>query len=230
MRILIIDMDARLRESLKAFLGTESFVVESCADGSEGLELALTHGYDVILADKSARSLGGVELCRALRREGDHTPFVLLSDTAAKDDRDKLISAGVDDLLAKPMNLPELRFKIHSLLRRPRFIAPALLRVGDLVLDPLEQRARRGQREIYLTRKEFALAEYLVRRRGVVVGRAELLQHVWSSKTSPLTNTIEAHILNLRRKIDHGQKRKLIHTIPGRGYKLGEPERTIFTH
>lgn len=173
--------------------------------------------------------MDALRFCRELRQAGESTPVLLLMASASHTDRSELLDAGVDDFLGKPISYSELRFRIHTLLRRPRILPPALLRVDDLVMDTLSQRVRRGQKEIYLTRKEFALMEYLIRNRGSVVSRPLLLHHVWDNGIDAFSNTIEAHILNLRKKIDRGSKAKLIHTVPGRGYKLEAPGTTIFS-
>jgi DNA-binding response OmpR family regulator len=229
MRILIIEHDDTLRHTLEKLLVAESFTVETAGGAEDGLAMCLDNGYDLILLENALPGASGLALCRELRRNAIPAPVLLLSPASLAQDKAALLDAGIDDYLAKPCDLEELRFRVRSLLRRPRVVVPGLLKVADLVLDPAEQRVRRGRREIYLTRKEFALAEYLMRRGGAVAGRIEILQHVWHSGIDWHSNTIEAHILNLRRKIDHGEKRKLIHTVSGRGYKIAAPDKAIFT-
>ena len=164
-----------------------------------------------------------------MRLSGSHIPILILSIKSTADDKAALLNHGADDYLAKPFSYNELKSRVHALLRRPRVLMPPLLKVDDLTLDTLEQRVRRGKKEIYLTRKEFALAEYLLRNRGTVVSRGMLMEHVWNSEIDPFSNTIESHILNLRKKIDKGASKKLIHTVPGRGYKMESQGKTVFT-
>lgn len=229
MRILVIEDDRELRGSLKAHFQAECFAVDTAADGEEGSYLARTHEYDAIILDNILPKKTGFEVCREIRQSGKHTPIIMLSVKSTIDDRVELLNAGADDYVCKPFSYNELKSRVHALLRRPRTLMPPLLKVDDLILDTLEQRVRRGKKEIYLTRKEFALAEYLLRNRGTVVSRGMLMEHVWNSEIDPFSNTIEAHILNLRKKIDKESKRKLIHTVPGRGYKMESPGKTIFT-
>lgn len=229
MRILVIEDDRDLRGSLKAHFQAETFAVDTAADGEEGSYLARSHEYDAILLDNVLPKKNGLDVCKEIRQSGKHTPIIVLSVKSSVDDKIELLNAGADDYVTKPFSYNELKSRVHALLRRPRTLMPPLLKVDDLILDTLEQRVRRGKKEIYLTRKEFALAEYLLRNRGTVVSRAMLMEHVWNSEIDPFSNTIEAHILNLRKKIDLGAKKKLIHTVPGRGYKIEVPGKTIFT-
>lgn len=228
MRLLVIEHDTALQETIRKLFTAESFSVDVTTEGEEGLRLSGKTEYDLIVLGNAPPKLNGLALCRELRRGANQTPVLLLSPAPLVEDKAALLDAGIDDYLTTPCNLEELRFRVRSLIRRPRVWTPALLKVDDLVLDPLEQRVRRGAQEIYLTRREFALAEYLIRRAGAVVGRPELLARVWGNGLGPWSNTVEAHIMNLRRKIDSGRKRKLIHTIPGRGYKIAAPDRDIF--
>lgn len=229
MRILVIEDDRELRGALKAHLRAECFAVDTAADGEEGSFLARTQKYDLILLDSVLPKKNGAEVCRDIRQSGVHTPILVLSIRSTAEDKVTLLNTGVDDYLAKPFSYDELKSRVHALLRRPTVLMPPLLKVDDLTLDTLEQRVRRGKKEIYLTRKEFALAEYMLRNRGTVVSRGMLMEHVWNSEIDPFSNTIEAHILNLRKKIDAGTKKKLIHTVPGRGYKIEAPGKTVFT-
>jgi DNA-binding response OmpR family regulator len=229
MRILVVDDDQGIREFLKASLQTECFVVDTAGDGDEGSHMARTHEYDLILLDNIMPRKTGYEICRELRALGKSTPIIMLSVKAEVDDRVDLLNLGADDFVSKPFSFKELRSRIRAIMRRPKNAIPNVLTVDDLTLDTSNQRVRRGVRDIHLTRKEFALTEYLMRHRNTVVSRGMLMEHVWNDDLNPFTNTIESHILNLRRKIDTpAHRRKLIRTVPGRGYKIESSNRIMY--
>ncbi len=220
MRILVVDDDKETRDFLKKNLEIESFVVDTAGDGEEGSYMGRMHPYDLILLDNIMPKKNGTDVCKEIRSSGKTMPILILSIDADIAKKVSLLNIGADDYVTKPFSYVELSSRIRALLRRPSTIILPILKTGDLTLDSMNQRVRRGSHEIYLTRKEFALAEYLMRNSGNVVSRASLLEHVWSDDIDPFSNTIESHILNLRKKIDTPHRRKLIHTIPGRGYKI----------
>lgn len=228
MRILVADDDKEIRDFLKTSLQAECFIVDTAADGEEGSYLARTHDYDVLVVDNIMPKKSGFELCQEVRKHGKKTPIIILSVQSEVDDKVNLLNAGADDYLAKPFSYRELQSRIRALMRRPQNLTHPVLRVDDLILDTTQQKVRRGTKEVYLTRKEFALTEYLMRNSGAVVSRGMLMEHVWNDEIDPFSNTIEAHILNLRKKIDAISKRKLIHTVPGRGYKIESIGRAVF--
>jgi two-component system, OmpR family, copper resistance phosphate regulon response regulator CusR len=218
MRILVIDDNKDIREQLKKSLQTDCFVVDTAGDGEEGSYMARINEYDVILLDNIMPKKNGLAVCEEIRASGRSTPIIVLSIEGEVDDKVELLNAGADDYVTKPFSYKELQSRIRALLRRPQPVVTPILRVDDLELDTVNQKARRGAREIYLTRKEFALVEYLMRNCGNVISRGELMEHVWNDELDPFSNTLEAHILNLRKKIDKPPRKKLICTIPGRGY------------
>lgn len=220
MRILVIDDDLELRDFLRKNLESECFAVDTAGDGEQGSYLGRIHTYDLILLDEGLPGKTGLDVCREIRAAGKASPIIVLSPDAEVDVKITFLNSGADDYMCKPFSYRELSSRIRALLRRPARIILPTLEIDDLVLDTLNQTARRGSKEIYLTRKEFALAEYLMRNSGSVVSRTSLLEHVWGDELDPFSNTIEAHILNLRRKIDKPSNKKLIHTIPGRGYTI----------
>ena len=220
MRILVVDDDKEMREFLKKNLELESFVVDTAGDGEEGSYMGRMHPYDLIVLDNIMPKKNGFEVCKEIRSSGKSMPIIILSIDADIGKKISMLNIGADDYLTKPFAYNELSSRIRALLRRPSSILLPVLKTGDLTLDAMSQKVRRGTQEIYLTRKEFALAEYLMRHSGTVVSRATLLEHVWDDDVDPFSNTIEAHILNLRKKIDIPSRRKLIHTVPGRGYKI----------
>jgi DNA-binding response OmpR family regulator len=146
----------------------------------------------------------------------------MLTVSSAVENKVDLLNTGVDDYLTKPFSFQELKARLHALMRRPQDLKANVVSIGDLTIDSLRHKVVRGTKEIYLTRKEFALLEYLTRHQGIVVSRGMIMEHVWDAEGDPFSNTIEAHILNLRKKVEVGSKKKLIHTIPGRGYILDD--------
>lgn len=228
MRILVVDDDRDIREFLKKNLEAESYVVDTAGNGSDGSYMGRVHDYDVILLDNIMPNKNGLEVCRDVRLAGKTTPIIILSVDSEVDNKIDLLNSGADDYVTKPFSYKELSSRIRALLRRPIQIMSPTLKVGNLTLDTMNQKAYRGTKNIYLTRKEFALAEYLMRQAGTIVSRATLLEHVWNDEIDPFSNTIESHILNLRKKIDSSPRKKLIHTIPGRGYKIDTTSVSVF--
>lgn len=184
------------------------------------MELAEQSEYDLIILDYVLPGIDGKEVCLRLRKDGVRAPILMLTVKNETLDKVAALDVGMDDYLTKPFSMDELRARVRALLRRPQQLLEDTFKVDDLVFNVHKQQAYRGNKEIYLTRKEAMLLEYLLRNRGIVLSRYLLLEHVWGSDVDPLTNSIEMHIMNLRKKIDSTTKRKLIHTIPGRGYTL----------
>ena len=220
MRILIIEDDIHLQESLKARLEAESFIVDAAANGKNGSYSARTNEYDLIILDLTLPDAHGFEICGEIRSRGVTAPILILSSVTETESKVRLINSGADDYLTKPFSFNELLARIRALLRRPKAVMADILKIDDLVLDSARQKVIRDKSTIYLTRKEFSLLEYLLRHQGKVVSRGMIMEHVWNADSDPFSNTIEAHILNVRKKIDAANKQKLIHTIPGRGYKI----------
>ena len=220
MRLLIVEDQPELLSSLKARLQEECFVVDTATDGVKGSFLGRTNDYDLIILDNHLPGKNGIEVCKDIRTSNRQIPIIILSvlnDPAQKVD---LLEAGADDYLTKPFSFPELMARIRAILRRPQEIMSPLIEIDDLILDSKTHEARRGDTEIYLTKKEFMLLEFLMKNLGRVVSRGDILEHVWDVNADPFSNTIETHILSLRKKIDTAPRRKLIHTISGRGYKI----------
>jgi DNA-binding response OmpR family regulator len=217
-----VDDDKDIRGYLKTSLESESFAVDTAGDGEEGSYLGKHRNYDAIVLDHNMPRKNGLTVCKDLRKEGNTTPILMLSVNSDVDQKSNLLDTGADDYLTKPFAYRELRSRIGALLRRPKKIIPTKLKVDDLTLDSSLQIVKRGKKEIVLTRKEFSLLEYLMRNAGTIVSRGNLLEHVWDDEVNVFSNTIEAHILNIRKKLAKYSKKKLIHTFPGRGYQIGE--------
>jgi len=221
MRLLIVEDEKDIAFFLKKSLKAECFVVDAAACGEKGLVMAQTNEYDIIILDYLLPRYNGLEICQHLRQDGKNVPIIILSVKSSPADKTELLNAGADDYLAKPFSFEELLARIRALLRRPTAIEEEVLQVDDLVLDSRRHTVSRNKCEIYLTRKEFALLEYLMKNRGTVLSRAMILEHVWDMNADPFSYTIEAHIRSLRRKLNTApDKRKLIHTVSGRGYKI----------
>ena len=220
MRILLVEDDIKIRRFIKAGLEAELFIVDATDNGEKGLSLASSNDYDLIILDNMLPGKNGLEICKELRRQGKITPILMLSVKADTSTKIELLNNGADDYLSKPFSFEELVARVKALLRRPKQLNDEVLTIEDLVVDLKKNNARRGQKEIHLTQKEFALLEYLVRNRGVVLSRGMILEHVWDMEVDPFTNTIESHMSNLRKKIDAEGTRRLIHTVVGRGYKI----------
>lgn len=220
MRILVVEDDKETRDFLKASLEEESFVVDTAEDGEKGFNMGRINDYDLILLDHILPNKDGLEISHGLRKSGKHTPILMLSVKSELDHKVSLLDHGADDYVTKPYSFKELLARIRAILRRPKDLTTDALQIEDMVLDSRAQTVFRNNKSIYLTRKEFILLEYLMRNKGKVVSRGMIMDHVWDSGADPFSNTIEAHILNLRKKIDVGFKKKLIHSVPGRGYKI----------
>lgn len=220
MRILIIEDDDDIRDMLKVSLEAETYSVDTVADGEQGSYMARTNDYDLIILDFMLPKKDGKTICTEIRKAEKTVPIIMLTVRSATEAKVELLNAGADDYLTKPFSFQELKARISALLRRPREMQTNTLEIGDLTIDTLRHKVTRTGKDVYLTRKEFALLEYLLRHQGIVVSRGMILEHVWDAEGDPFSNTIEAHILNLRKKIDAQNKKKLIHTVPGRGYTI----------
>lgn len=220
MRALIIEDDPYIADALKQALVNERLVVETAPDGDTGAFFAKTNDYDIILLDTILPKKGGADVCRDIRSHGKTSAILSISakdDSATKVD---LLNAGVDDYLGKPFAMDEVIARVRALLRRPHRMAGDLLSFDDIALNTREQTASRAGKELSLTRKEFMLLEYFMRNVGSVLSRAMLIEHVWDMELDPFSNTIEAHVMSLRKKLAACNKRRVIHTVMGRGYKM----------
>jgi DNA-binding response OmpR family regulator len=220
MKILIIDDEISIVEFLKKSLNAHFFLVESATDGERGAFLARTGGYDLILLDYALPKMSGVEVLEEIRKEKNHIPVIMLTVKSEIEDKQKAFNLGVDDYITKPFLFDELLLRIKALLKRPQKIKEIITRLGDLTFNVTAKCFRRGGVELYLTRREYCLLEYLLRRQNEVVSRGEILENVWDYNADPFSNSIETHINSLRRKLNQNNKKDLIHTFSGRGYKL----------
>jgi len=220
MRVLIIEDEKEISSILKIGLEAECFVVDMAKNGEQGFYLATTNDYDLIILDNMLPKKDGKSVCEDIRKDGRTMPIIMLSVKSEAMTKVDLLNAGADDYLTKPFSLQELLARVRALLRRPQKIESEIMTLDDLFVDTKRHIIKRGEVEMYLTRKEFILLEYLMRNRGVVLSRGMIMEHVWDMNADPFSNTVESHILNLRRKVDTKGKKRLIHTVPGRGYKI----------
>ena len=220
MRILLVEDDSRMANVIAKGLRENSYAVDVVHDGERGLYQSSINDYDVIVLDVLLPVCDGYEVCRALRLRGNTTPILMLTARATIDDRVTGFDAGADDYLTKPFSFRELLARVHALLRRNAHLRPDVLQIGDLTIDSISHRVSRASHEVQLTAKEYALLEYLARRAGQLVSRAEIAAHVWDDTFDPFSNTIEVYMNRLRRKIDDNHSIKLLHTRRGEGYVL----------
>ncbi len=220
MRILLVEDDRQHAAIIARGLRKHAFAVDVASDGDEALFLAQTNEYDVLVLDVMLPKRDGFDVCRKLREGGSDVPVMMLTARDAVEDRIAGLETGADDYLTKPFDFAEFIARIRALLRRPRRYEAPVLRVGDLSIDTGARTARRRDREIVLTSKEFALLEFLARNAGRVVGRAEISEHVWDNSYDAFSNVIDVFIRRLRRKVDDGEEQRLLHTRRGAGYVL----------
>lgn len=219
-RILVVEDDPLLGQTLKSCLEAECFSVDLAVTGTQGSFLGRTNDYDLVILDYVLPEKDGRAVCEEIRKSGRTTRILFLTIQAEVQNKVEVLNLGADDYLTKPYSFAELLARVRALLRRPQEMEAEVLMHKYISINLRSQVALREQKEIYLTRKEFALLEYLLRQKGSVVSRAALAEHVWDSELDIFSNTIESHILNLRRKIDRKTSKSLIQTVPGRGYKM----------
>jgi DNA-binding response OmpR family regulator len=220
MRVLVIEDETKVGSFIKRALEEESYAVDLCEDGAQGLDLALSGSYDLIVIDLMLPSLPGMEILKGLRREKIQTPVLILTAQSQIDQRVTGLDAGADDYLTKPFAIDELLARVRALLRRGTADTPGVLQIDDLLLNPATREVTRGGQRIELTLKEYALLEYFMRHAGRVLTRPMISEHVWSQDFDTFTNVIDVYVNYLRNKIDRGRSRKLIHTIRGSGFML----------
>ena len=222
MRILVVEDEKKIAEFIRRGLKEEGYAVDMAHDGEEGLFLAKTNDYDLVLLDLMLPKLDGLTLCKKLKAAKIKTPVIMLTAKNTVKEKVMGLDSGADDYLTKPFAFEELLARIRAMLRKKDARTPTKLKAADLELDLLTHKVIRGSREIELTTKEFSLLEYLMRNEGTIVTRTMISEHVWDIDFDTFTNVIDVYINYLRNKVDSGSKKKLIHTVRGRGYILKE--------
>jgi DNA-binding response OmpR family regulator len=220
MRLLVVEDSPRLQRSLGTSLRQSGYAVDVAGDGEEGLWLATSNEYDVIVLDIMLPKMDGLHLLAALRGRGGCAHVLLLTARDSVSDRVKGLESGADDYLVKPFALEEFLARIQALCRRAYGQKQNVMLVGDLEVDTLKRLARRGGRPVELTAREFMLLEYLARRRGEVVSRTEIENHIYDGQIDPMSNVIDSAVCSLRKKLAVGGGETLIHTRRGMGYVL----------
>ena len=220
MRVLMVEDEVRLAETVRRGLVAEGFVVDVATDGVAGLEAAQTGGYDVVMLDIMLPRLNGYDVCRGLREADVWTPVLMLTAKDGEYDQVDAFDLGADDYLTKPFSFVVLVARLRALVRRGAPERPALLTAGDLTLDPRSRVVARAGDEITLTPREFGLLHFLMRHRGDVVSKTEILQSVWDLNYEGDENVVEVYVGYLRRKIDQPFNRRSIVTVRGAGYRL----------
>ncbi|HVG02683.1 MAG TPA: response regulator transcription factor [Nitrospira sp.] len=220
MRVLVIEDETKVGSFIKRALEEESYAVDLCEDGAQGLDMALSGSYDLIMIDLMLPGLPGMEVLARLRKEKIQTPVLILTAQSKVDQRVKGLDAGADDYLTKPFAIDELLARVRALLRRGPAESSGVFQIDDLMLNPATREVTRGGQRIDLTVKEYALLEYFMRHTGRVLTRPMISDHVWNQDFDTFTNVIDVYVNYLRNKIDRGRAKKLIHTIRGSGYML----------
>ncbi len=221
MRVLLIEDERRLAENIARTLRESAgYAVDVAGDGEEGLYLAESSEYDLIVLDLNLPKIDGHTLLTRFRKKGHATPVLVLTARDEKESVVRLLNAGADDYLAKPFDLGEFLARAKALVRRGKGQRSPLITIGDLKLDTVGRTVRRGQKEIALAPMEYRVLEYLSHRPKAVVSKTELLEHLYDYNWEKFSNVIEVYISGLRRKIDDNHSVKLIHTVRGHGYVL----------
>ena len=224
MHLLLVEDERKVASFIARALRENSYTVDVADTGEKALTLAGRVTYDAILLDVRLPSISGIEVCRELRQMNVETPILMVTARSMVDQRVEGLDAGADDYLTKPFALAELRARVRALTRRGFHKGGAKLHCADLELDRHRRIVVRGGAQISLTSKELALLELLMLRFPEIVTRCEIVEHVWSYTFDSETNLVEVYINRLRQKLDADHKMKLIHTVRGVGYRLGQPE------
>jgi DNA-binding response OmpR family regulator len=227
MKVLVVEDEHKIANSIRQGLEQENFTVDTAYDGTEGYDLATSEEYDVIVLDRLLPGIEGLKICQKLREQKNHTPILILTAKGQIADRVEGLEGGADDYLVKPFAFEELLARIKALGRRPKKTLETTLRLDDLSLNTKTFEVKRGDSLIKLSSKEFVFLEYLMRHPGEILTKDQIVSHVWNYDSNILPNTIEVYVGYLRNKIDKPFKKnpKLIQTIRGFGYKISAEQK-----
>jgi two-component system, OmpR family, copper resistance phosphate regulon response regulator CusR len=226
MRLLLVEDEEKVAGFVVRGLEAERFAVDVAADGGSAIELSSAYQYDLVILDLMLPELSGTEVLRRIRQNDSHVPVLVLTARDALGDKVEHFELGADDYLTKPFAFAELLVRVKALLRRGAVSRSNVLRVADLELDRLSQQVKRAGRRIELTGKEYALLEYLMSNAGRVLSRTMIIEHVWDQSFDGATNIVDVYVRHLRNKVDEGHDRKLIRTVRGVGYAIGDEGQT----
>jgi two-component system OmpR family response regulator len=222
MRVLVVEDEKKMGELLKRGLQQEGYSVDLASNGEDAVWLGTENDYDAMILDIGLPDVDGLEVCRSLRQAGRWVPVLMLTARDAVPDRIAGLDVGADDYVTKPFSFAELLARLRALIRRGAVERPTRLEVGDLALDPAARRVWRGEAEIDLTSKEFALLEFFMRHPGEVLSRTLIMEHVWDFAYEGGSNVVDVYVRHLRDKIDRPFAKRSIETVRGAGYRLRE--------
>jgi two-component system, OmpR family, response regulator len=221
MRILLIEDEHKLASAIKRALELQKYAVDIIFDGNQALDMILgEEGYDLIITDIMIPGIDGVTLCKKIRTAEIHTPILILTAKDQIQNKVEGLDMGADDYMVKPFSFEELFARIRALVRRPKGNIGPILKIDDLVVDPVNFKVWRKDKEINLSTREFSLLEYLMRNKNKVVSKNSIIAHIWNYEADILPGTVEVHIKHLRDKIDTPFDKKLIYTVRGFGYEI----------
>jgi DNA-binding response OmpR family regulator len=224
MRILVIEDEHKIANSIRQGLSQEAYAVDVLYDGLKGYDFAISETYDLIILDRMLPGMDGLEICRKLREQHIHTPILMLTARGQLSEKIEGLDTGADDYMTKPFAFTELLARARALARRPHISIGSVLSVGDLSLDPVNFEVKRNKQLIPLSNKEYSLLHFLMRHTNKIFTKEQIISHVWNYDADVLPNSVEVYIKHLRDKIDKPftKAQKLIHTVRGFGYKIGE--------
>lgn len=224
MKILIVEDEHKIAHALRKGLEQENFVVDVAYDGELGFDLASDEEYDILILDRMLPEMDGLTVCTKLRDKGNHVPILMLTAKGETQDKVDGLNAGADDYLAKPFAFSELLARVKALSRRPRNSQGTVLQVDDLTLNTVTYEVMRGDKSIRLSKKEFALLEYLMRNKNKILSKDQIINHVWDYDAEVLHNTVEVYMRYLRNKIDRPfpDQPELLRTVRGFGYRISD--------
>ena len=222
MRILVVEDEHRIANTIKKGLEQEKYAVDVSYDGEEGYDLASSENYDLLILDLMLPKMDGMEICKQIRQSNNNVSILILTAKSQLEDKVDGLNSGADDYLTKPFAFEELLARIRALTRRPKNILDTSLKVEDLILNTVSYEIKRAEKLIKLSSKEYTLLEVLMRHPNQILTKEQIINQVWDYEADVLPNTVEVYIRNLRNKIDKPFSTSLIHTIRGFGYKIGK--------